>query len=674
MKKFILALVIFFNIFIVVYAQQNAPSIVINEIFPNPDGSDSGKEWVELWNYGDESLELSNYKIKSISSSNSERTINLPNIFIEGNSYIVLANEDNFANGLNNLILLDDDINLFNSESSVFLIDANDVEIDSINYSSTVSGKSLERLGYKKNPECAELKFHPTSSSPGLENFHFNNNCVAIVNEPKILFTKDGDEWSESLESYTPVQVDAKVFLGQDQLDAKWYIGGSEVTFPLTFYVPFKGSITALINDQILESNGLVISAYPEIYITEVYPSPQSGEKEWVEIFNNSNFEINLEGMKLSEKNDEFWAEKSYLFPKTILQPKKYLLLDDLNITLNNNGDQLGIFDKFGSLISEVRYGNTSKGHSAILYYPYDFKENFLISQNILTPNQQNPQKPNIELKEVKYVKQQSKESLVKVRGIITSEKDVLYPNRIYIQDNTGGIRVEIENNTDLKEGDYLEIIGETNTYHRETEIKAKELVLLNEKPTFNLHLPKVFSIDDEIIGSLVQIEGIITKNYSSSFDLESNGFVTKVKLSSNADIEFEKSKGDKIRVVGIVSRYDESLRIMPRKTSDLGLILDTKDEYIEKNQEQQILGISSNPYKEPEFYKLATPMEIEQRTVIYVWPFQIILSIIIFIVGLLNSNIRDYLIKLVFKYQKIRENLIKEELKARYFVESMRR
>ncbi|GIW58721.1 MAG: hypothetical protein KatS3mg086_006 [Candidatus Dojkabacteria bacterium] len=188
------------------------------------------------------------------------------------------------------------------------------------------------------------------------------------------------------------------------------------------------------------------------------------------------------------------------------------------------------------------------------------------------------------------------------------------------------------------------------------------------------LQIPKVYSINDEIIGSLVQIEGIIIKNYASSFDVDSDGFVNKVKLASNTDIEFEKTKGDKIRVTGIVSRYDESLRLMPRKTSDLNLILELDDKLTEKKQEEKILGITSNLYKNPEFYKLTTPMEVNQRTVIYVWPFQMILSIIVFIVGFLNSNIRDYLIVLFFNYQKIRKNLINEELKARYFVESMRR
>ncbi|GIW58720.1 MAG: hypothetical protein KatS3mg086_005 [Candidatus Dojkabacteria bacterium] len=444
MKKIILALLIFFNIFVIVKAQQTNPPIIINEIFPNPDGSDSGKEWIELWNYGEDSFELNNYKIKSISSSNSERIINLPSFLIEGNSYVVLANEDNFSS-LDNLFLIDENINLFNSDSSVFLLDENDIEIDSINYSSTISAKSLERLGYKKVSECLELKVHPTSSSPGLENLNLNKNCIDVVNEPKILFTKYGDEWSESLESYTPVQIDAKVFLGQEQIDAQWYIDGSQVNFPLTFDKPFQDSVTAVFNDQTLVSNGLLISAYPEIYITEVYPSPQSGEKEWIEIFNNSNFEINLANLKLSEKNDEFWSEKTYFFPQIILKPKEYLLLDDLNITLNNTGDNLGIFDKYDSLISEVSYGNTNKGNSAILYFPYDFNETFLISQNILTPNLQNPQKKVLALTEVKEARELSKGSLVKIRGIVTSDKDILYNNRIYIQDNTGGVRVEVE-------------------------------------------------------------------------------------------------------------------------------------------------------------------------------------------------------------------------------------
>ena len=38
-------------------------SIKINELFPNPDGTDSGLEWIELINNSDESVRLDDWEI-----------------------------------------------------------------------------------------------------------------------------------------------------------------------------------------------------------------------------------------------------------------------------------------------------------------------------------------------------------------------------------------------------------------------------------------------------------------------------------------------------------------------------------------------------------------------------------------------------------------------------------
>lgn len=51
--------------------------IKINEILPNPDGSDSGQEWVELYNAGTEAIRVDGWTIESASSSWSSR-VSLP--------------------------------------------------------------------------------------------------------------------------------------------------------------------------------------------------------------------------------------------------------------------------------------------------------------------------------------------------------------------------------------------------------------------------------------------------------------------------------------------------------------------------------------------------------------------------------------------------------------------
>ncbi len=45
------------------------PNVLIQEIFPNPDGTDSGQEWIELYNAGSQSVNLGAYRIQAGTSS-----------------------------------------------------------------------------------------------------------------------------------------------------------------------------------------------------------------------------------------------------------------------------------------------------------------------------------------------------------------------------------------------------------------------------------------------------------------------------------------------------------------------------------------------------------------------------------------------------------------------------
>jgi len=68
-------------------------TIKINEIFPNPDGSDSGSEWIELYNTGTEAVRLDNWSIETASSSYSTRFIFPAEITIEPGDFFLIGEE-----------------------------------------------------------------------------------------------------------------------------------------------------------------------------------------------------------------------------------------------------------------------------------------------------------------------------------------------------------------------------------------------------------------------------------------------------------------------------------------------------------------------------------------------------------------------------------------------------
>jgi hypothetical protein len=76
-----------------VQCYEDNGTIKINEIFPNPDGSDSGSEWIELYNTGSEDVRLDSWTIESASSSWSTRFIFPPETTIEAGSYFLIGEE-----------------------------------------------------------------------------------------------------------------------------------------------------------------------------------------------------------------------------------------------------------------------------------------------------------------------------------------------------------------------------------------------------------------------------------------------------------------------------------------------------------------------------------------------------------------------------------------------------
>lgn len=104
--------------------------LVINEIFPNPITSNEPDEWIELYNSGDEQVDLSEYKIDDIEGGSSP--FQLSGI-IEGKSWILLPKS---VTG----------ITLNNTNDDVRLISNSGEIIDSVSYDTTQEGKSYARI------------------------------------------------------------------------------------------------------------------------------------------------------------------------------------------------------------------------------------------------------------------------------------------------------------------------------------------------------------------------------------------------------------------------------------------------------------------------------------------------------------------------------------------------
>ncbi len=127
------------------------------------------------------------------------------------------------------------------------------------------------------------------------------------------------------------------------------------------------------------------------VYINEFLPNPSgvdNKENEWIEIYNDGNSAINLNGFKITSQN------KSYIIKNKIIQPKEFLILkrSETGLLLNNSNGILKFFDKNNNLIQEISFFGSAPegksfskfGNNFVFTNPTPTKENFLSNQVLI--------------------------------------------------------------------------------------------------------------------------------------------------------------------------------------------------------------------------------------------------------------------------------------------------
>ncbi|KPJ71668.1 hypothetical protein AMJ50_00835 [Parcubacteria bacterium DG_74_3] len=129
------------------------------------------------------------------------------------------------------------------------------------------------------------------------------------------------------------------------------------------------------------------LKTYPEgVLFNELLPSPlgSDAEEEWIEIFNQNNFEVNLYSWQIV---DVVGRTNTYIFSEeTLIAPQSFLVLSrpTTKITLNNSGDGLRLFNPNKELLDEVNYERAFPEQS------YNLIDAEWIWSSVLTPGSAN--------------------------------------------------------------------------------------------------------------------------------------------------------------------------------------------------------------------------------------------------------------------------------------------
>lgn len=138
MKK---AKILLFVCLFVILVASIARAQLLNEIFPNPEGDDNNKEFVEVLT--NEPMNLSEYSIGDEASNDTLILIQYKetnySLIVEEGFYWINSNASIYTVGAS----IGNDLG--NTKDSIFLYNAKKILIDTISYQATTEGKSLER-------------------------------------------------------------------------------------------------------------------------------------------------------------------------------------------------------------------------------------------------------------------------------------------------------------------------------------------------------------------------------------------------------------------------------------------------------------------------------------------------------------------------------------------------
>jgi hypothetical protein len=110
-----------------------------------------------------------------------------------------------------------------------------------------------------------------------------------------------------------------------------------------------------------LEPTSILSTSYDNIYLSEVMVAPASGDKEWIELYNDNDFTVFLEKWFIDDEENAGASPKTF---SLTIPAKSYATFDLSTSVFNNDGDSVRLLDWQKQLKDSFEYSTSSKGKS----------------------------------------------------------------------------------------------------------------------------------------------------------------------------------------------------------------------------------------------------------------------------------------------------------------------
>ena len=387
-----------------VIINEHRGDLVVNEIMYGPTSPE--QEWIEIYNASSEQINLSGYKIAN--HSDTVKVID-NNFILQPEEYFVIAKDTLGFSKYPTIprLLIASFPTMNNTKDKLILLDSLNRVIDSLEYKSSWggnSGKSLERIdAVISSSDSTNWKTTESlnGATPGFVNSVSQKKYdLAIISFSSFPFSPIAGEkviLKTDIKNVGKRSVTFKVILNEVRPDgSKVQIEeftpaiGTSVNPGEEIGITFNYTIEHFINKRMFET--IVLCAEDEdfnnnkyslcispgytsqsVLLNEVMYNPVNGEPEWIELYNNLDFDVDLENWSITDllttPSKTKIQSKDYNFPaKTFLVIAKDSTIYNFHrvisskiiispfANLNNDADGIVIKDSRDVTIDSIRY------------------------------------------------------------------------------------------------------------------------------------------------------------------------------------------------------------------------------------------------------------------------------------------------------------------------------
>ncbi|MFA6304139.1 MAG: lamin tail domain-containing protein [Patescibacteria group bacterium] len=349
-------------LFIITHAQE-LPQIIFTEIMYNPQGTDTGHEWAEILNV----------------STSTSYVIDGQWRFSDGSNHLLTVTQGNNTLGTGQLAVLADNPSLFLQDHPDYqgvLIDT----VMSLNNAGDILMLSVDSGQVLFATTTYQVDWGANGDSYTLERLDLTNawqSSLVIGGTPGAVNSHNSPIESENIATTTPVQV-------EENIQATSTPAVEETNFATSSLQDFSAATTTVdINENIStttsvdlseenvvneQQNNLANSA-DQIIINEILPNPNGSDTndEFIELYNRGNQPVNLANWKLQDSSTKQFAITSAKYQSTIIPAFGYFVVysKESGIALNNDGDQVRLYQSDGILLESMAYFEEAKSNWA---------------------------------------------------------------------------------------------------------------------------------------------------------------------------------------------------------------------------------------------------------------------------------------------------------------------